>query len=208
MADVLKAEGMVLAVTRTSSGTVYPFACAKNSTITISRDIIELAPKTNAFSKEYTLGRSSFTISGSGLIKLEQSYMQPWFFMEELGILFPNKFRCYLDMIDNQNNYKSYKFDCFFTELTAESTYGSTPSYSYTLQGTGPIELTNIIDTQTVSSGKITGLSTVTYKLVGLGYGGKWYFNYSVTNPSAGVYEIIMTGVPNGTVVKAAYIPI
>lgn len=207
MADILKAEGMVIAATY-SNGSVYPFACAKNSTISISRDFIELAPKTNAYSREYILGRSSFTVSGSGLIKLQQSNMQAFYFFEPFLLSTDATFKCYLDMIDNQNNYNVYKFDCIFSELTLDSTYGSTPSYSYTLQGTGPIELINVVDTRTVASGKITGLDTDDYKLVALGYGGKWYFNYTVTEPSTGVFEIDMTGVANGTVVKAAYLAI
>lgn len=207
MADVLKAEGMVIAATY-SNGTVYPFACAKNSTVSITRDSIELAPKTNSISREFLPGRSSFTVSGSGLIKLAQNYMHGLYFFEPFMLGSDAKFKCYLDMIDNQNNYNVYKFDCFFTDLTLESTYGSTPSYSYTLQGAGPIELINIVDTKTVASSKITGLNTALYKLVALGYGGKWYFNYTVTEPSTGVFEIDMTGVPNGTVVKAAYIAI
>lgn len=207
MADVLKAEGMVIAATY-SNGSVYPFACAKNSTINVTRDFIELAPKTNGYFREYITGRSSFTVSGSGLIKLAQTSMNAWPMFEPFLLATDTTFKCYLDMIDNQNNYNVYKFDCIFEDLTAESTYGSTPSYSYTLQGTGPIELINIVDTRTVASSKITGLDTGDYKLVALGYGGKWYFNYTVTEPSTGVFEIDMTGVANGTVVKAAYLAI
>jgi len=207
MADVLKAEGMVIAATY-SNGSVYPFACAKNSTINVTRDFIELAPKTNGYFREFIIGRTSFTISGSGLIKLAQSNMNAWPIFDPFVLATDTTFKCYLDMIDNQNNYNVYKFDCIFQDLTAESTYGSTPSYSYTLQGTGPIELINIVDTRTVASSKITGLDTALYKLVALGYGGKWYFNYTVTEPSTGVFEIDMTGVANGTVVKAAYLAI
>jgi len=37
MGDVVKSEGLVIAVTDTS-GNVYPFACTKDATINISRD--------------------------------------------------------------------------------------------------------------------------------------------------------------------------
>lgn len=205
MADVLKAEGMVITATN-SSGGVYPFACAKNSSISFSREFIELAPKTNSYSREYIKGRSSFTISGSGLIKLDQSNMQPFNFFEPFLLNTDTSFKCYLDLIDNQNNYNVYKFDCIFNDITLDSTYGTTPSYSYTLQGTGPITTISVVDSYSVTSGKITGRNTTTHKLVAIGYGGKWYYNYSVTSPSAGVYEILMSDVANGTTVKAAYL--
>lgn len=207
MADVLKAEGMVLAATNTG-GQVYPFACAKDATLSISRDFLELAPKTNSYTREYLLNRSAFTVTGTGLIKLDQAYMQDFDFFDPFITATDDKFMCYLDMIDAQNNYKVYKFECYFQELTLNSSYDSTPNYSFTLQGTGAITNINIVDTRTVASGKITGLDTADYKLVALGYGGKWYFNYTVTEPSTGVFEIDMTGVANGTVVKAAYLAI
>lgn len=204
MADILKTEGLV--ITATYSNQVYPFACAKNSSINITRDFIELAPKTNGNFKEYLKGRSSFTVSGTGLIKLAETNMHAWYIFDQFILAQDAMFKCYLDMIDNQNNYHVYKFDCYFKDLTVDSNIDAIPSYSFSLQGTGPIELINIVDTRTVSSAKITGLDTSTYKLVAVGYGGKWYFNYSVTEPSVGVFEILMPGVANGTIVKAAYL--
>jgi len=59
--------------------------------------------------------------------------------------------------------------------------------------------------TKWIACGKITGRDTAVYKLVAIGYGGKWYYNYVVTSPSAGVYEITMGTSLNGTSVKAIY---
>lgn len=205
MADTLKAEGLVLAVTD-STGNVYPFACAKNSTLNISRDFLELAPKTNTYYREYVQGRMTYTLSGSGLIKLQQSYMQAHFFFDEFIRSQDTKFKAYLDMLDNQNNYKVYKFDCWISEYSLDSTYGSTPSYSFTLQGNGPIELINVVDQYVVTSGKITGRNTANFKLTAIGYNGKWYYNYSVDNPSAGVFEINLGTALNGTTVTASYL--
>lgn len=205
MADVLKTEGLVLAATY-SNGDVFPFACAKNSTLNVSRDFLELAPKTNTYYREFVQGRMSYSLSGSGLVKLQQSYMQPHYFFDDFIRSQDTKFKAYLDLIDNQNNYKVYKFDCWMSEYSLDSTYGSTPSYSFTLQGDGPIELINVVDQYVVASGKITAQNTSTYKLVAVGYGGKWYYNYSVSNPSAGVYEITLGTALNGTTVTAAYL--
>ena len=205
MADVLKAEGLVLTATY-SNGDVFPFACAKNSSINVSRDFIELAPKTNGYFREYIIGRTGFTISGSGLIKLAQSYMQPYYFFDQFVLNIDTTFKAYLDFIDNQNNYKVYKFDAIMQDLTLDSTTGAVPSYSYTLQGTGPIELINVVDQYVVSGGTITGRNPANYKLTAVGYRGQWYFNYSVTEPSPGVFVISLGSGLNGVTVTASYL--
>jgi len=205
MADILKAEGLVLTATY-SNGDVFPFACAKSSTINVSRDFIELAPKTSGYYREYIAGRTGFTISGSGLVKLQQSYMQPFYFFDQFVLNIDTKFKAYLDMIDNQNNYKVYKFDCFMQDLTLDSTIGATPTYDYTLQGTGPIELINAVDQYVVSSGVISARNPATFKLTAVGYQGKWYFNYTVTEPTPGTFVISLGSGLNGVTVTASYL--
>ena len=204
MADIIKTEGLVLAI-NDGSGNIYPFACAKNSELSITSDFLELAPKVNNVFKEYIPNRKSATISGSGLFKLSESYKQPFTFFNNFITGTDTKYTAYMDLIDNQNNYLAYEFDCYITQLSLDSTYGSNPSYNFTLQITGPITSITQNDTYTVASGKITGRNPATYKLLAVGYGGKWYYNYTVTNPSAGVYEIIMGASLNGTSVKAIY---
>ena len=205
MADVLKAEGLVLTATY-SNGDVFPFACAKNSSINVSRDFIELAPKSNGYFREYIIGRTGFTVSGSGLIKLIQSYMNAFAFFDQFMLNIDTTFKAYLDFIDNQNNYKVYKFDCIMQDLTLDSTIGTVPTYSYTLQGTGPIELINIVDQLIVSGGVITGRDPLLYKLTAVGYQGKWYFNYTVTEPTPGVFVINLGTGLNGVTVTASYL--
>lgn len=205
MADTLKAEGLVLTATY-SNGDVFPFACAKNSSINVSRDFIELAPKTSGYFREYIINRIGFTISGSGLIKLQQSYMQPYYFFDQFVLNIDTTFKAYLDFIDNQNNYKVYKFDAIMQDLTLDSTIGATPTYDYTLQGTGPIELINVVDQYTVASGVITSRNPANFKLTAVGYQGKWYFNYVVTEPSAGVFVISLGSGLNGVTVTASYL--
>ena len=338
MADILKTEGLVIAYNY--NGNIYPLACSKNSTITITSEFMELAPKSNNVFREYIQNRKTFTINGTGLVKLAQTYLQPIDFFDTFirgldvqpnkqyiiraetkqnivdftavptnvvpyfgntsqiiytnselvspfldsdlyidvngvnvvtksdsgtatldieggdvitaytkyftawaasgyyrlyiynqtdGVMLYNttvanptigttvhthtytaeggfgKFSTYLDLIDTSNNYAAYEMECFINDLTLESAYGANPSYSFSLQGNGPITKLTESDTYTVASGKITGRNPATYKLVAIGYGGKWYYNYVVTSPSAGVYEIIMGTVLNGTSVKAIY---
>jgi hypothetical protein len=207
MADVLTTEGLVLAITNESGG-VFPFACAKNATLSISRDTIELAPKTNNVYREYIQGRADATISGSGLVKLAENNMQPITFFDGFIEGASATYVGYIDMIDNSNNYKLYRFSCIINELTLSSGYGNIPSYNFTLQVTGGFTELTVVDTYTVSGGTIPARSTATHKLVAVGYKTsayaqtKWYFNYTV---SAG--PVINLGASlNGVSVVAAYI--
>lgn len=207
MADVVTSEGLVLAVTD-ASGNVYPFACSKNATLSISRDFLELAPRTNGIFREYLANRSSFTVSGDGLIKISQSYMQPITFFDSFIEGSDTEFIGYLDMIDSSGNYKVYTFTCILQDLRLSSSTGQPSTYSYTIQGTGPITEISTIDSYTVSSGKITARSTSSYKLVAVGIEGVWYYNYTVTNEGGGVYSINIGTAYNGKTVKAVYISI
>ena len=200
MADVVKAEGLVIAYTLNDD--VYPLACAKNSSLTISRDFLELAPKTNGLYREYIPARRNFTISGSGMVKMAQSFMQPFEFFEEFFTGTDVKYTAYLDIIDPQNNYRIYQFDCYIQDLTLDSTAGATATYSYNIQGNGAFTELTVIDTYTVSGGTIPSRNPATHKLVAVGYGGKWYYNYVVS----GSYVISLGTALNGTSVIAAYI--
>ena len=92
MAEAVLSEGLVLAVTNASGG-VFPFACAKNATLSISRDTLELAPRTNGVFREYIQNRMSFTVSGNGLVKMAESNMQPiTFFAQNLVLLYSSQF--------------------------------------------------------------------------------------------------------------------
>lgn len=207
MAEVVTSEGLVLAVTD-ASGNVYPFACAKAATISISRDFLELAPKTNNVYRKYLTNRSGFSISGNGLVKMVQTYMQPITFFDTFIEASDTEIVGYLDMIDASGNYKVYTFNCIIQDLSLTSTVGQSATYSYTLQGTGPFTEISEVDSYTVSSGKITARSTSSYKLVAVGIEGVWYYNYTVTNEGGGVYSINIGTSYNGKTVKAVYISI
>ena len=207
MADVIKAEGLVIAA-MDASDNVYPFACATNSTITINGESLEIATISNNSFRSYVSGRQTFTVSGSGLAKLVESNMQGINFFDNFITGSNTKFKCFLDLIDNQNNYKSYEFECFITSLSLDSTYGSFTTYNFTLQGAGPIVDTLTTDQDVVASGKVTALSGSEpggiYKLVAVGYGGKWYFNYTVELD--GATPVINLGASlNGTTVTHCY---
>lgn len=203
MADVVKAEGLVIAYTD-SSGNVYPLACAKNATLQITRELLELAPKTNNSFKRYIPSKRSFTISGSGLVKLVGTTQQGIDFFDDMFTTIDTNYVAYLDIIDLQNNYKVYQFNCYISDLTLDSTIGTFSNYNFTIQGNGAFTEITEVDTATVTSGTIPGRSTASWKLVAIGYGGQWYYNYSV---SAGPVINLGTSL-NGTSVVAAYIAI
>lgn len=207
MAEAVTSEGLVLAVTNASGG-VFPFACAKNATLSISRDSLELAPRANGTFREYIQNRMSFTVSGNGLVKMAESNMQPITFFDTFIEGTDQEFLCYLDMIDKTGNYKVYQFTAFITSLSISSNVNEFGSYDYTLQGTGPLVEITTVDSYVVSSGKITARSTATFKLVAVGIEGKWYYNYTVTNEGGGVFSITIGTSFNGKTVKAAYISI
>jgi hypothetical protein len=201
MADVVKAEGLILALTNESGG-VYPFACAKDANLTINAETIELAPKVNSAYRQYIKGRKTYTISGNGLVKLVESNMQPITFFEPFIESTDVTYVGYLDIIDAQNNYKVFKFNCVITSLSIDSNVNNFGQYSYTLQGTGPFTEITSVDTYTVAGGTITGRDPLTYKLVAIGYGGKWYYNYTIS-----VGPVINLGSSlNGTSVIAVYV--
>jgi len=204
MAEVVTAQGLVLAFTN-ASGNVYPFACTKDATISITRDFLELAPRTNGVFREYLPNRSSFSISGSGLVKMVQSNLQPITFFDNFIEGSDAAFVGYLDIIDASGNYKVYEFDCIIQDLTLNSTTSQNAGYSFTLQGTGPLTEITSVDSYTVSSGSITGRDTATFKLVAVGIDGVWYYNYTVTGTSP-TFTISIGSAYNGKVVKAVYI--
>jgi hypothetical protein len=204
MAEVVTAQGLVLAFTN-ASGNVYPFACTKDATISITRDFLELAPRTNGVFREYLPNRSSFSISGSGLVKMVQSNLQPITFFDNFIEGSDAAFVGYLDMIDASGNYKVYEFDCIIQDLSLSSSIGQNSSYNFTLQGTGPLTEITTVDSYTVASGTITGRNPATFKLVAVGIEGTWYYNYTVTGTSPN-FVISIGSSFNGKVVKAVYI--
>ena len=204
MAEVVTAQGLVLAFTN-ASGNVYPFACTKDATISITRDFLELAPRTNGVFREYLPNRSSFSISGSGLVKMAQSNLQPITFFDNFIEGSDAAFVGYLDMIDASGNYKVYEFDCIIQDLSLSSSIGQNSSYNFTLQGTGPLTEITTVDSYTVASGNITGRNPATFKLVAVGIEGTWYYNYTVTGTSPN-FVISIGSSFNGKVVKAVYI--
>jgi hypothetical protein len=205
MSDVVKAEGLVLAYN--VNGYIYPLACAKDSSISVTREFLELAPKTNSTFKRYIPTKKTFTISGSGLVKLSQSNQHDIDFFDDMFETINTQYTAYLEIIDNENTYKVYEFDCYITDISLDSSVNNFGQYSYTLQGDGGFTEITTTDLEIVSSGLISGRNPANWKLVSVGYGGKWYYNYTVLTIS-GSYYLDMTPALNGVPIRVVYIPI
>lgn len=213
MAYNITAEGLVM--TLTYGGNTYPVACAKDVSINLNRSFLELAPKTNEVFREYYPERVSGTITGNALVLLEGSYAHPMTVLfQDMYDINPTLFTVTFDVLDNKTsapNYIAYETTAWLQDITMNSATGQNPSYSFTLQISGPVIPSNLgggtlsTDQQTLASGKITALNPATTTLFAIGINGKWYYNYTVTTPSAGVYEILIPGVANGTKITALY---
>jgi len=205
MADVVKAEGLV--ITLTKSGNVYPLACTKDATLSISREMLALAPKTDGKFREFIPYKRQFTISGTGLLKLSQSFMHGFQIFDLFGSS-DTIYTAYLDIIDAQNNFYVYKFNCYFTDISLESTSGTNfATYSYTLQGTGGFTIASVYASPTVVAGQVTANDPDVYKLVAVGIEGKWYYNYTVQGTSPNFYINIGTQF-NGKTANLVYFAI
>ena len=212
MAYNITAEGLVM--TLTSGGNTYPIACAKDVSINLNRSFLELASYTNEVFREYLPERVSGTISGNALVLLEGSYTHP------MGVLFsdmydttPTLFTVTFDVLDNKTsapNYIVYATTAYLQDITMNSAAGQNPSYSFTLQISGPVVpstsgTTTLAQQATLASGKVTAQNPASWTLFAIGFFGKWYYSYVVTTPGGGVYEILIPGVADGTKITILY---
>jgi hypothetical protein len=212
MAYNITAEGLVM--TLTSGGNTYPIACAKDVSINLNRSFLELAPKTNEVYREFLPERVTGTITGNALVMLEGSYSHPMTVLfNDMYDTTPTLFTITFDILDNKTsapNYIAYETTAYLQDITMNSATGQNPSYSFTLQISGPIVPSTSITTtlgqqETLASGKVTAQNPANWALFAVGINGKWYYNYTVTTTSPGVYEILIPGVANGTKISILY---
>jgi len=212
MAYNITAEGLVMTIT--SGGNTYPVACAKDVSLNLNRSFLELAPKTNEVFREFLPERVTGTITGNALVVLEGSYSHPMTVLfSDMYDTTPTLFTITFDVLDNKTsapNYIAYETTAYLQDITLNSATGQNPSYSFTLQISGPVVpstagTTTLAQQATLASGKVTAQDPASWKLFAIGINGKWYYNYVVTTPSAGVYEILIPGVANGTKISILY---
>lgn len=213
MAYNIKAEGLVM--TLSWNDDIYPIACAKDVSINLNRSFLELAPYNNSRFREYYPERVTGTITGNALVLLEGDYTHPTSVLfADMYNINPTLFDITFDVLDSKSsapNYIAYETKAYLQDITLNSAIGQNPSYSFTMQISGEImpstsgSSTISTNQQTLASGKVTAYNPSTTTLFAVGFNGKWYYSYSVTSPSAGVYEILIPGVDNGTKITTLY---
>lgn len=185
MGQAITANGLVLGFD--DGYHVYPMACAKSSTFTITQDFFELAPKTSGEWREYITSRKTFVVSGDGLLKLDDTYAYGDDYLADKIVTGSDEITGFLFMADNASG-KLYKFTGYMNELSYNTSVGGFAQYNYSIQGTSEPILA--LDTnQTVSAGAVTGVNPATYRYLALAIDGKLYFNYT-PNPSTGAITL------------------
>lgn len=135
MADPVKGENVVFYA---KLGTAYyPFACAKDVTITQTTDKIELAPYTTGKWRSYIYGRTSGTITGNGVIKVDAGVGKYSIFdllnFQTDHIIVLTRY----SVTDPQGNQKSYDVPCLIDEVSVSGSVGQFATYSFTLTMSG-----------------------------------------------------------------------
>jgi hypothetical protein len=135
MADVVRGDGVIFYAKLGT--TYYPFACSKDVTITHTTDKIELAPYTSGKWRSYIYGRTTGTITSSGVVKVLPDSGKNGIFdlldsLKEHFIILTK-----YSVTDPQGNSKTYEVPCLIDEVTISGTVGATATYTFSLTVNG-----------------------------------------------------------------------
>lgn len=146
MADAVKADGVV--IYHKLGVSYYPIACGTSATISTTTDKIETAPYTNGKWRSYEYGRTSGTISSSGLIKIDpgSSAYSPFDLID-----FQHSHQKVLTkytITDPQGNSKTYQVNCLVDDVTINTESGGVATYSMSMTMTSdPTFIQTPVDT-------------------------------------------------------------
>ena len=135
MSDVVRGDGVIFYAKLGT--TFYPFACSKDVTITHTTDKIELAPYTSGKWRSYIYGRTTGTITSSGVVKVVPDSGKNGIFdlldsLKEHFIILTK-----YSVVDPSGNTKTYEVPCLIDEVTISGTVGATATYTFTLTMNG-----------------------------------------------------------------------
>ena len=121
-----------------SGGTYYPIACAKEASITITQDTLELAPKTNHRYKKFIANRISGSITGSGITQFTSTFnIISLSTLQLAGTNVLTKF----EMTENGVT-KTYAVDCIIEEINFSASSTGFANDTFKLLINGNITLT------------------------------------------------------------------
>ena len=131
MSDTVKADGIVI-YHKLGIG-FYPIACGINASITTTTDKIELAPYTNGKWRTFEYGRTTGTITSSGLIKLDpgSSAYSPFDLLDYQYA--HEKVLTKYTITDPQGNSKTYQVNCLIDEVTLNTDAGGVATYTMSM---------------------------------------------------------------------------
>lgn len=140
MGDVVRGNACILYI---KLGSVYyPIACGKDVSITITRDLIELAPRASADAREYEYGRYTGKITGSGLTKVNTAPDNLYTVFDLAGFqLSKAKALVKYSLTDPSGNVKVFECNTLIEEVSVSKSTGQISSHGYSLQITGPITI-------------------------------------------------------------------
>jgi hypothetical protein len=135
MSDFVKADGLVLYAKLGTN--YYPIACGTSVSISTTTDKIELAPYQNSKWRSFIYGRTTGTITGSGLIKVAPtgnlySPLDLIDYQQNHDIILAK-----YSVTDPQNNSRNYEVACLIDDVTLSADAGGTATYNFTLSMTG-----------------------------------------------------------------------
>lgn len=146
MADAVKGQDVVFYAKLGAN--YYPFACAKEVTISQTTDKLELAPYTTGKWRSYIYGRTSGTITGTGVVKVVAD-------ASKYGIFDLLDYQLQHQIIltkytttDPQGNFKTYEVPCLIDDVTFTGTVGQLATYSFSLTMSGDPEFNQTPITQ------------------------------------------------------------
>ena len=199
MSDFVKADGLVLYAKLGTN--YYPIACGTSISISTTTDKIELAPYQNSRWRSFIYGRTTGTITGSGLIKVAPSGnlyspLDLIDYQQNHDIILAK-----YTVTDPQNNSRTYEVACLIDDVTLAADAGGTATYNFTLSMTGnPEYIQTPVDTggdnvqawdYTATGGEVIISDPVLVN------------NEVVDVRRNGIgLEVIFVGVPNGNQVK------
>jgi hypothetical protein len=179
----------------------YPFACAKDVTITHTTDKIELAPYTSGKWRSYIYGRTTGTISSNGVVKVVPDSGKNTIFdlldSMKAHFIILTKYTT----TDPQGNSKTYEVPCLIDEVTFSGSVGALATYSFTLTMNGDPAFDQVVvntpltdvdswtynatgGETTISDSSILGVDVLDVRRNGIGL------------------EVITAGTPTGSQVK------
>jgi hypothetical protein len=142
MGDVVRGRACVLYM---NLGSVYyPIACTTDVSISVTRDLIELASRSSPDAREYEYGRYTGEITGSGLVKVNSSPDNLYTIFDITGYqLNGQKVLVKWSIEDTDGNVKVFECNTLIRETGLSKNSAQIARHSYALQITGPIVISS-----------------------------------------------------------------